>query len=388
MRDGSILFVHGTGVRLKSYAQSFDSAKKAAAACGLKQKLVECAWGDPLGIDFQGKSLPDPPSEKELASEQQDFAQWSWLFDDPLFELDKLTIRDTSAPSGSANPKERPKWEILWNQIGRYQPSSELQLLLDRGALSQFWPSAWSQVMVLSEGLPKRAFESSAPELAEATHALARALVAALHVRAVRAGASGPSRTLRNDLVNRLLADWGQKVYGLGTFLVDRLKRAATAVLRDHRNDFSDEAALPIGDILLYQARGEPVREFIRKKIATECEPPVMIVAHSLGGIACVDLLALPQPPAVAALVTAGSQAPLLYEIGALFSIKSPNTVPQGFPPWLNIFDRNDFLSYFASRLLPATDLEVFSGQPFPNSHSAYFGNPTVWDAIKNFPPK
>jgi hypothetical protein len=71
-------------VRLKSYAKGFENAKKAAATAGIRQKLLECAWGDPLGINFQGKSLPDPPSEKELASEQQDFAQWCWLFDDPL----------------------------------------------------------------------------------------------------------------------------------------------------------------------------------------------------------------------------------------------------------------------------------------------------------------
>lgn len=390
MGQGSILFVHGTGVRLKSYSQGFEKAKEAAAAAGIRQELVECAWGDPLGVEFAGKSLPDPPSEKELAAEQQDFAQWNWLFDDPLFELDKLTIRDTSeAADEPDNPKQKPQWEVLWSKIEAYQASTELKLLLDRGGLGSYWPKAWSQVMVLSEGLPKRAFEASAHELAEASHALARALVAGLHVAAVRAGAPGPSRTLRQDLFQRLLADWGQKVYGLGTFLMDRLKRAATAVLRDHRNDFSDGTALPVGDILLYQSRGEPVLNFIRDKIVKECQPPVTIVAHSLGGIACVDLLALPDPPPVAALVTAGSQAPLLYELGALFSMKPPETVPPGFPKWLNVFDRNDFLSYYASRLFPgAMDLEVFSGQPFPNSHSAYFGNPAVWDAIRSFLPK
>jgi hypothetical protein len=47
-------------------------------------------------------------------------------------------------------------------------------------------------------------------------------------------------------------------------------------------------------------------------------------MVHSLGGIACFDMLALPDPPEVARLVTAGSQSPLLYELGALASLKPP----------------------------------------------------------------
>ena len=162
-------------------------------------------------------------------------------------------------------------------------------------------------------------------------------------------------------------------------------KRATTRVLRRHRNQFTDSAALPIGDILLYQSRGDAVREFVRQKV-TKSKPPVMLVAHSLGGIACFDLLALPNPPAVAALVTVGSQPALLYEIGALVSLKPPQPLPAGFPPWLNIYDRNDFLSYVTKRLFPtADDLEVNSGQAFPESHGAYFANDEVWRAIRNF---
>jgi hypothetical protein len=97
-------------------------------------------------------------------------------------------------------------------------------------------------------------------------------------------------------------------------------------------------------------------------------------------------LLALPNPPAVSRLVTAGSQSPLLYEIGALFSMKPPKPLPPDFPPWLNLYDRNDFLSYVAHRLWPAVkDVEIESGQPFPDSHSAYFGNDAAWLAIRNF---
>jgi len=158
----------------------------------------------------------------------------------------------------------------------------------------------------------------------------------------------------------------GQVVFARSGFFARLFKNVATSALRRHRRDFSDTAALPIGDVLLYQTRGAAIRKFIRDKIA-ESPLPVTLVAHSLGGIACVDLLAMPDPPRVTGLVTIGSQSPLLYEIGVLTSMQPPADLPQSFPPWLNIFDLNDFLSYVAKPLFErATDLEVDSGQPFP----------------------
>jgi hypothetical protein len=382
---GSIVFVHGTGVRLKSYTHRLQLAREVAGSAGVKDVFVECAWGDPLGIFFKGDSLPDPPSPKKLQEEAEDFAQWNWLFDDPLFELDKLMIRDTSSASKSLPlPGRRPEWDTLWNTIAAYQPSDELRLLLARGGLTEFWSGAWSEIVQVSP-IPRAAFEASAHELPEASRALARAVIAQLHVDAVEHGVTGPSRSLRDSLFERLLVDWKQQVYGLGDFFTKMFKRATTSVLRNHRSGFSDAIALPIGDILLYQSRGEEVRRFIRKKIEGAAAP-ITLVAHSLGGIACVDLLALPNPPAVARLVTAGSQSPLLYEIGALASLKPPQRLPNGFPPWLNLYDRNDFLSYVGHRVWQQVkDFEIESGQPFPDSHSAYFGNELVWREIRSF---
>jgi hypothetical protein len=384
MSSGTIVFVHGTGVRLRSYRPSFDAARTRAAAVGIGAKFVECAWGDPLGVEFKGLSLPDPPSPAQLLKEEEDFARWSWLFDDPLFELDKLTIRDISEVKRPLPPPgTKPPWLVLWEKIAAYKPSLEFDLLLKRGDLQDFWPAAWS--LVIDSGVARLAFDRSSHELPEASNALARAIVAQLHVEAVAADRPGPSRELRDSLVSRLLDDWKQVVFARSAFFLNLIKRAATKMLRNHRNGFSDMAALPIGDVLLYQTRGAEVRDFIRAKIGA-ADPPVTLVAHSLGGIACVDLLALSGAPAVSHLVTVGSQSPLLYEIGALASLKPPQVLPTGFPHWLNVYDRSDFLSYVAKRLFPtAEDLEVASGQPFPDSHSAYFTNERVWTAIRDF---
>jgi hypothetical protein len=407
MANGTIIFVHGTGVRLPSYQPQFKAAAKLAAQCGVTQEFVSCPWGDGLGVEFGGKSLPDPPGPQQIREEEEDFARWNWLFDDPLTELDKLTIRDpkestradlqtgTGAAIYIPNPSKMPPWEQLWTEISNYHPSPELELLLERGGLTKFWDEAWAAI-VEGSSIPRQAFQASPHELADAAHALARALVAQMHVLAEAAGQAGPNRKLRNDLVTRLTVDWNQQVFGLGSFLANRLQRAVTRVLRQHRNSFSDGAALPIGDVLLYQTHGDKIRKFIRDKI-TNAARPVTLLAHSLGGIACFDLLALPSPPKIDYLVTAGSQSTLLYEIGALTSLKLPDPLPAHFPPWLNFYDRNDFLSYVGGRLFPPRDFELKrrsgferdfeleSGQPFPASHSAYFGNEVLWKTMSAF---
>jgi hypothetical protein len=383
----TILFVHGTGVRLKDYRKSFSDAQWLAAEAGITARLVECAWGDPLGVQFQGLSLPDPPTAEELARDGEDFARWSCLFADPLFELDKLAIRDPAqAQQKKLPPSVLAPWQQTLNKLRAYQPSDELVLLLRRGGLEALWPRAWPVVMVTAEVTPL-AFQHSAHELPEAAAATARALVAQLHLEAQAAGLAGPSRVLREALVNRLMADWGQQVLARSGFFARMFKRMATSALKEHRHKLSAAVAMPVGDILLYQSHGAEIRQFIRDKVEqAAADGPVTLLAHSLGGIACFDLMALPDPPAVDRLITVGSQSPFFYELGALTSLKPPQPLPEHFPPWLNIFDRNDLLSYLGERLFDGvTDQEVDSGQPFPDSHSAYFNNEEVWKAVRDF---
>lgn len=384
---GSLIFVHGTGVRLAGYQENVATAKQGLEEAGLNVDLVPCAWGDPLGVDFEGLSLPDLPDEAELMREAQDEARWTWLFDDPLFELNALTIRAAGTEMPASRPGRKPVWRETWEQIAAYRPSLELDLLLRGGGLREQWDPAWSDVVGGSD-VAERAFEASAAanELADVVIAMARALIAWIHIRAVEDGRPGPSRELREKLRARLVVDWGFEAYGLGTFVSGLFMRAATSALRRRRNKFSGVSTLPVGDILLYQSRGGEIRDFIRAKIA-QAPPPVALLAHSLGGIACFDLLAMNEPPEVSHLVTMGSQAPYFYEIGVLESLRRPDPLPAHFPPWLNIYDRDDFLSFVGERLFPGrvTDHEVSSGQPFPHSHGAYPASQEVWSKVGDF---
>ena len=77
----------------------------------------------------------------------------------------------------------------------------------------------------------------------------------------------------------------GMQLFGLAQRLgvMNHVHRSAGAI---------SDASYPFaGDVLMYLARGDAIRDFIAARI--EAVPgPVLLVAHSLGGIACVDLLA------------------------------------------------------------------------------------------------
>jgi hypothetical protein len=163
------------------------------------------------------------------------------------------------------------------------------------------------------------------------------------------------------------------------------LKGFGNQHLQRQRGALTDAAYPFSGDILYYQAKGKTIRDFIQEQVEN-VEPPVVLMAHSLGGIACVDLLVEKNLPQVQLLVTVGSQAPFLYEIDALHSLSYGDSLPNHFPKWLNIYDLRDVLSYVGDRqgLFPGKikDVKVDNQQPFPESHGAYWYNSATWDAI------
>jgi hypothetical protein len=66
--------------------------------------------------------------------------------------------------------------------------------------------------------------------------------------------------------------------------------------------------------------------------------------------------------------------------------LQSGNLRP--FTPWLNIYNRSDFLSFCAERVFPGIDgiqdSGVDPGVPFPEAHSAYWYHDPVYELIKS----
>jgi hypothetical protein len=231
-----------------------------------------------------------------------------------------------------------------------------------------------------------------AGEVGEPAQAVARAVVAALLDMAFAEDLPQLSREVRDALADRLVDEWDARVAGVGAFLIrfaaDTVASIATPVARWRRGSLSEAANPAAGDILRYQARGAPIRDYIRASIE-RLPGDVYLLAHSLGGIACVDLLAQERIGRVAGLITVGSQAPYLHEIGALVGLAAgARDLPAHFPRWLNLYDPYDFLSYVAEPVFRGSNVRdccIRSGQPFPHSHSAYWTNGHTWNAIAEF---
>ena len=387
----TVIFVHGTGVREPAFSRLFERVRGELHSRRPDFAIEPCYWGEAEGVRLwhDGASVPAYDATRGLAPgpEDEEIALWDLLYQDPFWELWMLAMAD---PAGSELPPGRlPPGDELDMRVQALTLSKELTVALAAAGLAGTFESA--RVAIATSEPYRQALGAAGDSLGALRLAVARAIVAeALAEQAERDGTNTPvvPDAAARDHVVRLLVDalgGGErgvpgKIAGpvLGLAL-----RLATARVRRRRGALTDATSPGAGDILLYQARGDRIRTFIADQVAAAAAP-VVLLTHSLGGIAALDLLATKSLPAVRLLVTVGSQAPFLYEIGALWSLGHDDPLPAHVPAWLNVYDQRDLLSYVGARLFPGRveDVEVKNGQPFPQSHSAYWANPKVWDAI------
>ncbi|MEU6200400.1 hypothetical protein [Streptomyces sp. NPDC047061] len=341
-----------------------------------------------------GREVPHAGAPGALRGDaDEDVEFWGLLYLDPLLELRLLTA-ETTARTELA-PGARPPGEALSAAAPALTADDRLRPLLDAAGIADDFAAAVAAVLTADDC---RRF-LRAPAEGAGTAELARAFVAEAVRR--RTARQGPAATLdgtaRDEAVARITAllpgasgsgDEPGTHRGPVTRRIRRLTgrlalglASAQAVKR--RSALTDAAHPAAGDVLLYLARGGPVREAVAQAVLA-AEPPVVLLAHSLGGIAALDLLVLRPLPQVALLVTVGSQAPFLYELGALPSLEPGTPLPDHVPRWLNVYDRRDLLSYLGAGVFPGrvADIALDSRQPFPLSHSAYWSNPELYRVL------
>lgn len=387
----TVIFVHGTGVREPAFSELFERVRSELHERRPGLGVEPCYWGGTEGARLwhEGGSVPayDATRGIEPGPEDEGLAAWELLYQDPLWELRMLAM---ASPAGG----ERPPWQVppgdaLDASVQALVPSAELAAAVAAAGLAETFQPARAAI---ATSLPyRRAVAAASDELGDLRLAVARAIVAeALAEQAEQDDVDTPvvpDAQARDRVVLLLVDDLGGGERGLPGLMVAPVRglalRVATAQARRRRGALTDATYPGAGDILLYQARGNGIRAFIAKQAVAAAEP-VVLIAHSLGGIAAVDLLVSRPLPSVRLLVTVGSQAPFLCEIGALWSLPHGDPLPDHFPPWLNIYDPRDLLSYIGAPLFPGRveDVEVNNKQPFPQSHSAYWANPKVWEAI------
>jgi hypothetical protein len=225
--------------------------------------------------------------------------------------------------------------------------------------------------------------------------ALARAFVAEAQLRADDAlgGILPLDGSHRDDLVAAIVAELGGSDRGIASSagrlgLNVALRLGASRPIERRRSAITEASAPAAGDVLMYLARGGPIRNFIAD-VVTGADAPVVLVGHSLGGVACIELLATRTLPSVELVITVGSQAPFLYELNALPTLPFGTALPPSVPRWVNIFDRRDLLAYVGAGVFPGRieDREVDNGTPFPRSHSAYFANARFYAVLDEVLP-
>jgi hypothetical protein len=402
--QGSLVFVHGTGVRREGWVPLWGRVQDYARIAGITGvRFVGCDWWREMGVplDLIPETLPPEPvtrsvTEPALSSGQIAAAAWALLLDDPLFEL-----RLGGAGGGAAAPAGVVVGGLRQDQAA----IALLKGLADRTGALDLEGSG----IAAAELAAAAAEVAASPELAGAAlargaadpsllDAAARAVIArALAAHRGDEPGSGPPALLdgarRDRLVEAVRAALAPEATRGG--LVDWIKEKATGFVlqkgtrmaEDRRQGIMGASTPALGDVLYYQRRGEAMLRFLAQQLAG-LPRPVVAVGHSLGGIMLVDLLSRQEAPPVDLLVTAGSQSPFLYALDALADIRRGQAQPIPFTPWLNIYNRQDFLSFCATRVFPGIpgirDEEVDPGVPFPESHSAYWYHDRVYALIRD----
>jgi hypothetical protein len=368
----TIIYVHGTGIRSAASGASVESIRAGVQRIRPDDRFSVCAWGDVVGsrLSAGGLSIPDTPELEQIDP-------WTLLLEDPLAELRLFGVplpQDTALPPHLLEP--------AISALLRDPLTDEARLLANACALLDALQEARSIVGESEE------FSASLASAGSQTWcwAVARAVVATAMSLAPDAA---PTPVQRDALIGALVAPAAFEEKGPGDWikekLIAQLVKSANKRFRARRKELTTAFIAFPGDILLYQAHGSRLRAFIEQSIASAGDD-VVLLAHSLGGVACFDLLAGKPMPTVKALITVGSQAPLLYELDALAGIAAGAVLPPHFPqPWINVFDRADFLSFVGGRLFPGrvTDIETDCRLLFPESHSAYWSQSALWDALR-----
>lgn len=393
----TILFIHGTGVRGPGYEASLTALRLGLIKQGHTDLKVEgVPWGDDLGVAVTSEEIDDvlptaavraaleAPTEFEVEAEL-----WSILLDDPLFELRSIPLA----------PVERPPIRV--------GPNAEVATLADR--INAIAPVTTGDVTtselraaaglittaIARERMDALALESDTARLPALYPAIARAIVAQALQAHRWASGDGPLALYvveaRNALVEVVRDSLGpQTRSGLDDVLRWSMKAAAaraTAAIKTRRQQLLGKSAPGVGDIFHYLKRGDAIRDHIRAAMKA-CDAR-WVLGHSLGGIMAVDILSSPLAPTdVRGVVTLGSQSPYFLQVDALHTLRKAGSVHPPFVPWLNIFDRNDFLSFRAKAAFAhagVQDLELTSGAPFPEAHGAYFHQRDVYKAIVEF---
>ncbi|KML60936.1 hypothetical protein VL15_07460 [Burkholderia cepacia] len=367
-------------------------------------RFAECFWGAELGarLKFGGASVPlyeetaGRRDEKSSAPEQS----WDLLLLNPLLELQAFVLRGDGGHSSAAvrSPNQTPPADVLRAKFAALPGN---QGVVD--ALAPYTVPAPDGVVDAAASL-KTIVEwiiasepfvdaQRSPVSGKDGHreVLARAVLASVLKQALFNGLPVPDEDGCKELTKIIAQAIAFDTRGVAGLLLNPLQSVGASIgtwySRRNRAELTDGTAPAAGDILVYQARGAELRDFIWDKLVALSHHEVYLMAHSLGGIACVEtLIERGRRDNLKHLITFGSQASFLYEINALRTLPNDRKLPANFPAWSNFYDPNDLLSYLGQGVFGdlVKDYRVTSKLSFPAAHSAYLSHEPFWRQVFN----
>lgn len=374
---------------------------------------ARCLWGDAHGarLNAGGGSIPSgissrgfcdtakeasayaPPSIGEsspASDEEAEIAQWGLLDRDPHLEL-RLMAR-TDQPSLDRAPNAQVPRSQIASLLRQLPRDATLAAILNTGSLRLAFPLAIENV--LEDPDTQRVIRDEPYLDGNLRAALARAVMAETMLLAdSHVGGTFPiDGGTRDAIVERMIDRLGGSDRGLRrtfarTGLGLALGLGVSRPLERRRAAITNAVSPAAGDVALYLARGERIRAFIHETVRA-IDDSVVLVGHSLGGVASLELLGTHSLPSVEMLITVGSQAPYLYELNALPTLEYGTLLPKSVPPWVNVFDRRDLLAFVVAPIFDQVeDIEVNNRSPFPRAHSAYFANPIFYELLARIVP-
>jgi hypothetical protein len=192
---------------------------------------------------------------------------------------------------------------------------------------------------------------------------------------------------------------WGRVREGMNRLVGLPGRTAGSAVVAATRARLHGHLSLFIGDIFVYldergesEAPGEVPQLVIKELEEADAarnarDPHLILIGHSMGGNILYDVLTHFRPSlSVDVLVTVGSQVAVFEEL-KLFRASDkeiPSRPGERVPRpgnvrhWINVFDRQDVLSYVAGNVFDGVqDFEYSTGASVVGAHSTYFRRPT-----------
>lgn len=407
---GTLFFVHGTGVRLEGYSHALELVEAGLLANDLADlTVVGCQWGDTIGDQFDddwrelvARTLPPETTPTTGADvpptvDEHETSTWDQLLRDPLMELRLVLVASPRPPVSAApggDPLSTRDLADVVDEIAQHPPSVE-----GSGLTSEELAAA-ARTIVASDELTIDGYGTVQAIDRGIIRIVAQAIVALALARhrfdapgtEPRAAVDSTARDAAVAAIERMLLP-GEDPYATTGGFERRIRRfvqnRGTAFVRERRLQLMQDYAAPfLADVAFYLRHGETFREYVSAQLR-ELEPPIVAVGHSLGGVILVDLLSQDNETDIELLVTAGTQAPLLYALRALEHLTPDDPASTPFTPWLNFYNPNDFLSFCAKPLFPDTPGIVEEkiepkGIPFPAAHSAYWMENRIYERIHN----